>query len=143
MVPSVMRQPGFESCARRFRRFRHVPAPQVRDAVHVHVDADALVHAPGGGEGEEGHFGADAGQRDEALEGVGDVVVVLGVQDVSDFDDVFGLDVVEADLADAAVEADGVGDEDVGDGEAAGGDFFGDWVAGRVGQEVGVEALHG
>ena len=66
----------------------------------VHVDADAFVDAPGAGHAEVGHFGTDAGEGDEAFDGAGDVVVVLGVQDLGGEFDVAGFVVVEADFAD-------------------------------------------
>ncbi len=77
-----------------------MPAPQIRDAVDVHVDADAGVDAPGGAEAEIGHLGPHAGQAQQARQGARDVGVVLLGQDGGRLEDVPRLGVVEADFGD-------------------------------------------
>lgn len=78
----------------------------------VDVDADALVAAPCGAQGEVRHFGADAGEGDEACEGGGDVGVVGVAQDLGGALDVVGFEVVEADFVDEGVEGGGGEGED-------------------------------
>lgn len=77
-----------------------MPPPQIRDAMHVHIDANALGDAPGGGEGQIGHLGADAGEREEGGQAGGDVGAVLALEHGRGQEEVAGFGVVEADFGD-------------------------------------------
>lgn len=130
LMPLVPRQPGFQRRARLLGRFGLVPAPQVRDAVDVHIDADAFGAAPRGAHAQVRHLGPHARKADESFDGIGDIALEAVAQDQRRGFDVLGLVVVEADEVDQFVEARGVDVEDVLEGEARG-------------REVGLEAAHG
>ena len=68
-----------------------MPTPQVRDAVDVHVDADAFVSPPGRAHAEVGHLGSHAREGGQAFDRGGDVGGVVGAQDFGRGFDVAGF----------------------------------------------------
>lgn len=117
-MPPIPRQPALQRRPRLLRGARLMPAPQVRDAVHVHIDADALVAAPRRAHAQIRHLGPDAGEGHQPGDGVGDVGGELVAQDQRGRLDVFGFEVVEADFVDVGVQRRGVDGEDGFEAEA-------------------------
>ncbi|KXH55207.1 hypothetical protein CSAL01_12444 [Colletotrichum salicis] len=81
LTPFVLGKPALQRVPRRLGLRRLVPAPEVRDAVYVHVHADAFGAVPGCGQAEVGHFGSDTRQGGEAFDCVGDVAVEFVAED--------------------------------------------------------------
>lgn len=46
IVPFFLWEPRFKRSSCLFRRFGLMPAPQIGDAVHVNIDADAFISTP-------------------------------------------------------------------------------------------------
>ena len=120
VMPLVPRQPTLQrrSCLLRILRF--VPTPQVRDTVHMYVDADAFIAAPCSAECEVCHLWTNAGKRHKAGYCVGDVGGELVAQNFGSLLDVFGFEVVEADFVDQGIQLRGVDGEDGFEVEALG-----------------------
>jgi len=98
-----------------------MPAPQVHNAVHVHIDADALDASPRRRQAEVRHLRPDARERHQPLGRVRYVARVAVAQDRRGRLDVLGLVVVEAHAPDHVVQRVGVDGEDVLEGQAGGG----------------------
>ena len=117
LMPAILRQPSLQRQSGLLGILGLMPAPQVRDAVHVHVDADALVDAPRCRQAEIPHLGPHAGKGHEAFNRVRDVGVVLLLENGRRLLDILRLVVVEADLPDQMVEVCGIAVDHVLDRE--------------------------
>lgn len=74
-TPPVLRQPRLQSVSCLLRVLGLVPAPEVCDSVDVHIHADALGAVPGHRQAEICHLGADARERCESLDRIGDIAI--------------------------------------------------------------------
>lgn len=95
-----------------------MPPPQIGDAMHVHIDTDALDAAPCGAHAQIRHLRSDPGKLEEAFDRGGDVGCEAVAQHDGRCEDVFGFDVMEAYGVNEGVEVRGSDGEDGLEGEA-------------------------
>ena len=82
-----------------------MPRPQIGDSVDVYIDTNAFVTTPCSAHTQIGHLGADAGQRNKALNSIRDVAVEFIAQNLSHGFYVFGFIIVEADFTNKFVKS--------------------------------------
>jgi len=96
-MPLVLREPRFERFARFLRSLCFMPAPEVRDAMHMDIHTYTFVLAPGGTHAKICHLRPNAWKFHKFLSGGRDVRVVLITQDSCRLLNLFRLVVVETD----------------------------------------------
>jgi hypothetical protein len=102
--PLVPGEPRLQRSSRLFWLGCFVPAPQIRDAVHMHINPDAFVSSPSCTHAKICHLGANARERHQALNGIWNIRVPFVAQYLGRLLDVFGLEIVETDLVDEGVQ---------------------------------------